>query len=93
MWAEDDRSSRLFHVIHGSKSGPLGLPWLDADLAAVIAVNRHPGDDVALALDYRGDAGRPAVVGSDAWTSRSGYLWRPVATSFDAFANGLSVGS
>jgi hypothetical protein len=91
MWADDERTSRIFHVTHGTLSGPLRLPWLDADRAVLIAVNRHRGDDVAIALDYRRDPSVAAVVASDAWTFPTGYLWRPAAASFDAFAARLGL--
>jgi hypothetical protein len=89
--ADDDRGSRYFHVTRGTEHR-LGLPWLDAQLAICIAVNRLPGDDVAIALDYRGENG-PMVVASDAWTYPNGYLWRPAAPSFDAFASMLGLTS
>lgn len=44
-----------------SQETAAGLPWLDAEQAFFIAVNRLLGDDVALALDYRAD---PRIVGS-----------------------------
>ena len=93
QFAHEERASHAFHVAHGSTAGPVELPWLDADLAFLIAVNREPGDDVAIALDYRSDAGDPAVVASDAWTNPSAYLWRPVTPSFDAFAALLGIRS
>jgi hypothetical protein len=92
MFADNDRSSRLFHVTRGSVAGPNGLPWLDSELAFVIAVNRHAGADVAVALDFRGETDRPAVVASDAWTyPDGGCVWRPVAPSFEAFAGKLGI--
>jgi hypothetical protein len=45
--------SALSHVVRGSVTGPSDLPWLDIEQAFNIAVNRRPGDDVAIALDYR----------------------------------------
>ena len=39
--ADDDRASRYFHVTRGT-GHRLGLPWLDARLALLIAVNRSP---------------------------------------------------
>jgi hypothetical protein len=87
--AGHDWESRYFHVTRTGHH--LGLPWLDAGLALCIAVNRVPGDDVAIALDYRGEHGAPTVVASDAWTYPRGHLWRPVAPSFDAFAGMLGI--
>jgi len=43
LWADDQRSSRIFHITRGSVAGPIWLPWLDAECALLIAVNRHPG--------------------------------------------------
>jgi hypothetical protein len=93
MYADDEPSSRAFLVTRGSIAGPVWLPWLDAELAVLIAVNRHAGDDIAIALDYRNDAVDPAVVASDAWTWAypSAYLWRPVAPTFEAFAAMLGI--
>lgn len=91
-YADDPRESRAFHIGRGSVAGPIWLPWLDAELAFFIAVNRRAGDDVALALDYRGNADNPAVVASDCWTyPGGGYLWRSVAPSVDAFAGMLGI--
>ena len=64
---------------------------MDAGLALCIAVNRVPGDDVAIALDYRSEHRAPMVVASDAWTYPRGHLWRPVAPSFDDFASMLGI--
>jgi hypothetical protein len=92
MFADNERSSRIFHIARGSVAGPIGLPWLDSELALVIAVNGHAGDDVAVALDYRGGTDCPAVVASDVWTDPDrGYVWRLVAPSFEAFASKLGL--
>jgi hypothetical protein len=40
---------------------PLDLPWFDAERAVLIAVNQNPGNDVAIALDYRTDVTDPKV--------------------------------
>lgn len=65
----DDASRAFFREARGSsRATPVELPWLDVEQAVLIAVNRIPGDDVALALDYRTDPSDPRVVGSDFWT-------------------------
>ena len=92
QFAQEERSSRFFHVTQGTAAGQTALPWLDAEFSVVIAVNREPGDDVAIALDYRGDPANPAVVASDVWTEPGTYLWRSVAPSFQVFAAMLSIG-
>ena len=94
--ADDPRDSALFHVIRGSVAGPGDLPWLDVEQAINIAVNRRPGDDVAIALDYRTGPSDPRVVGSDAWTSQHEtgqiqYVWREVAPAFSVFAEALGL--
>lgn len=96
--ADDPRDSALFHVVRGSVAGPGGLPWLDVEQAFNIAVkvNKRPGDDVAIALDYRTDPSDPRVVGSDVWTSlhqtgRVQVAWRQVAPAFSAFAEALGL--
>ncbi len=56
------------------------LPWLDIENAFFIAINEHPGDDVAIALDYRLDLSVPRVVASE-YDDTRGYSWRFVARS------------
>ncbi|MEU7757381.1 MULTISPECIES: hypothetical protein [Micromonospora] len=83
LFADDAPLSQLFRVTRGSRMNrPSDLPWLDAERAVLIAVNRDPGDDVALALDYRTDVTDPRVVASDFWTDPSRCSWRLVAPSF-----------
>ncbi|WP_460066259.1 hypothetical protein [Streptomyces sp. YKOK-I1] len=92
MFADDPPSSELFREVRGSeRQGPVELPWLDVDLAFLIAVNRRPGDDVALALDYRTDPADPRVVGSDFWTNPRQCAWRTVTPTFSAFAEALGL--
>ena len=92
LCAQGERNSCFFRVTQGSATGETALPWLDAELAVIIAVNRVPGDDIAIALDYRGDPANPAVVASDVWTEPPGFIWRSVAPSFPAFAAMLGIG-
>jgi hypothetical protein len=46
---------------------------------------------LAVVLDYRPEAGHPAVVGSDVWTYPQAHLWRRVAASFEEFAFKLGI--
>jgi hypothetical protein len=91
MFANDPRSSELFRVAYGSVAGPVDLPWLDAERAFLIAVNQMPGDDVAVALDYRSDPSDPRVVASDFWTDPHQCAWRMAASAFSAFADALGL--
>jgi hypothetical protein len=90
--ADDPRDSAVFHIVRGSRVvGPVELPWLDADRSIFVAVNRWPGDDVGIALDYRTDALDPRVVASD-WGSGQGCVWREVAPTFSTFVRLLGLG-
>ncbi len=66
------------------------FPWLNADQAVFIAVNRVPGDDVAVALDYRASVDEPTVVAS-CWPDNKLHEWFEVADSFDTFARSLMI--
>ena len=82
---EDDASAQLFRQARGAdRAKPIGLPWLDVDKALLVAVNERPGDDVAVALDYRTDSADPRVVASDFWTEPGPCSWREVAPTFSA---------
>jgi hypothetical protein len=88
----DEASSRLFRAIRGSvAAGPVELPWLDVELAVLIAVNRIPGDDVAIALDYRSNETNPRVVACDFWTDPKQCAWRVVTPNFSGFASALNL--
>jgi len=69
---------------------PRPVPWLNADRAKFIAVNRVPGDDVAIALDYRADTNEPRVVASHL-RGGSSCEWFEVAATFEAFARLLGL--
>lgn len=92
LLADDPVSYELFRQVRGStRPAPVELPWLDVEQALLIAVNRRPGDDVALALDYRTDPADPRVVGSDFWTNPRQCAWREVAPGFSSFAEALGL--
>jgi hypothetical protein len=69
------------------------LPWLDAELAVFVAVNRHLGDDVAIALDYRVSRREPRVVASEYVEDEKGarFEWRRVADTFGQFAEDVGL--
>ncbi|MFD5975825.1 hypothetical protein ACFWG2_22380 [Streptomyces bacillaris] len=86
----DDPHSAFFRQARGSRSvAPIELPWLDVERAVLIATTRNPGDDGALALDYRTDPSDPRVVGSDFWTDPLLCQWRVVAPTFSGFVSSL----
>ncbi|MET9593856.1 hypothetical protein ABZY45_23450 [Streptomyces sp. NPDC006516] len=88
----DDPHSDFFREARGTRAAaPLELPWLDVEQAVLIAVNRIPGHDCGLALDYRTDPSDPRVVGSDFWSDPVLCEWRVVAPTFSAFATSLGL--
>ncbi|GAA1972961.1 hypothetical protein [Kitasatospora viridis] len=89
----DGPSFAFFRQARGSSTGgaPVELPWLDVEQAVYIAVNSRPGDDVALALDYRTDPLDPRVIGSDFWTDPRLCEWRTVAPAFSVFVADLGL--
>jgi hypothetical protein len=89
--ADDPTMSTLFHEVRGSKAnGRVELPWLDVEFAVFVAVNRFPGDDIGIALDYRTDSNDPRVVAND-WGMDRGCIWREVTPSFSTFIQSLRL--
>lgn len=76
--------------MYRDREPPRSLPWLNADRAKFIAVNRVPGDDVAIALDYRTATNEPRVVANH-WRDGTSYEWFEVAETFEAFARLLGL--
>lgn len=92
QFADDPSSAQLFRTRRGSTAtDPVDLPWLDAERAVLIAVNRRPGDDVAIALDYRTDPTDPRIVASDFWTNPQQCSWRTVTPTFSQLINRLGL--
>jgi hypothetical protein len=90
--ADDSRLSPVYHMARGSRATePIELPWLDVERSFLIAVNRWPGDDTAIALDYRTDVLDPRVVAGD-WESGRGCVWREVSPTFSTFVRLLGAG-
>jgi hypothetical protein len=74
MDAGDEGYSRLFRIARGSVAGPVRSPRLDAELSVFIAVNRNPGDDVAVALTTA------AMRETPRWSLVTSGLIRPAAS-------------
>lgn len=83
----DEWWSRYFR----ERRGEAELPWLDVERAFFVAVNRIPGDDVGIALDYRSDPADPSVVAIDVWSDEAQGSWRSVAPTFSSFAETLGL--
>lgn len=88
----DDPGYAFFHMRRGSRhSTPVELPWLDVEQAVFIAVNREPGADLGIALDYRTNRDDPRVVASDWWSEPSSCIWRAIAPTFSTFASQIGL--
>jgi len=83
--ADDPHSSALFHEMRGSDSVNVpDLPWRDVSSSFFIAVNRFPGDDIGIALDFReGAEADPSVIASN-W-SNAACKWQRVSGSLSEF--------
>jgi hypothetical protein len=81
----------MFQDSGTSNSQAKSLPWLDSDLAIFLAINRHIGDDIAIALDYRISRGSPRVVANNWHTGISGCPWEVVAPTFEEFISRLGI--
>jgi len=83
-----------FREYRGSTSDDCpDLPWLDVDLHVMIACNRHYGDDLGVAMDYRSSTTDPRVVGSK-WVSTTKkdfdhIEWTVISNTFSEFAHSL----
>ena len=88
LMGPEEHENRIFHEYRGSKIAETrDLPWIDVEKSALIAINQIPGDDVALALDYRTSMTAPRVIGTE-WIDGpdGGCFWREVAPSFAELA-------
>jgi hypothetical protein len=83
--ADHTASSTLFHEMRGTDSINVpDLPWRDVSKSFFIAVNRHIGDDIGIALDFRrGVESDPSVIASD-WNDGP-CKWRIVSDSLSDF--------
>jgi hypothetical protein len=106
--ADNPHDAAIFHEARGTRSAaPVELPWLDVDKAIFIAINRFPGDDLGIALDYRTRPDDPRVVASEwlqvtrpwckwlPWlqVTRAVCIWREVTGTFTEFVRKLGLGS
>jgi hypothetical protein len=81
-----------FREYRGSDGEARALPWLDDDRALFIAVNREPGADIAIVLDYRRSLTDPRVVASDWWSDNNASIyWREVTETFAEFVRKLAL--
>ncbi len=90
----DMPSAKRFREYRGSTSTEKpDLPWLDVDMHVMIAHNRHWGDDLGVAMDYRSSMSDPRVV-SSRWVATEckqfdHIEWTLISPTFSAFAKSL----
>ena len=83
---EELLKEEIFGIKSSRASGDsVELPFLDYDKSINIAINRHPGDDISIVLDYRLGKREPRVLASDFGQGHSHCVWRVVAQSLDEF--------
>jgi hypothetical protein len=82
----DESENSIFHEYRASLGVKRDLPWRDVENSLLVAINRFPGDDVGIGLDYRSSAENPRVIASE-WIDGQdgGCFWREVAPTFTEF--------
>jgi hypothetical protein len=90
LLSPDESHNELFHEYRGSQCQEHDLPWRDIENSCLIAINKVPGDDVAIGLDYRTSRDDPRVIASE-WVDgpTGGFFWREVAPTFTDFLKQL----
>ncbi len=67
------------------------LPWRDSRKSIIIATNKHTGEDVAIALDYRLSASDPRVIATNWHGELPGCPWELVCPTFEDFTKQLGL--
>jgi len=67
------------------------LPWRDAKYSFFIATCASPGDDIAIALDYRLSMTKPRVIACNWHTDIQGCPWEIVSPDFPSFAKTIGL--
>lgn len=85
--ADNPSTAELFHEVRGGPPFAANeLPWRDVTRSVVIAVNREPGADVAIALDFRPRLDAPRVIASHwQWEPTKSHQWALVSQTFPEF--------
>jgi hypothetical protein len=90
----DSEYAQVFKEYRGSRSDRRpDLPWRDVDRSILVVINKTPGADVAIALDFRTSNADPRVIAS-AWQEqeRPAYIdWVEVAPTFTAFLREIGM--
>ena len=90
----EDTEEDFFHERRSSKDARAhALPWRDLDRSFLIAVNREPGDDLALALDFRSSVDDPQVIANNWHTGIRGCVWQLVSPTFSDFVRRCGLAS
>ena len=66
------------------------FPLLDYDKSIYIAINKYPGDDIGIALDFRKNSTEPCVVASDFNGHHPHCEWRVISQNLADFIQNIS---
>jgi len=67
------------------------LPYLASDLSILIAVNKIPGDDLGIALDYRTSFLNPRIIANNWHSGIRGCPWIEISPTFEAFIKNIGL--
>lgn len=81
----------IFAIKEGSSFETISLPFLDYNKCIFIAINKYPGDDLAIALDYRENNKEPRIIASDFTGNYTYCEWRVVFNNFNDFYQKLML--
>lgn len=67
------------------------LPYRDLKKSFLIAVCKSPGDDIAIALDFRTSLENPRVIGNNWHSKIKGCPWEEISPTFEEFVNRIKI--
>ncbi len=67
------------------------LPWRDLRSSFLIAVCKSPGDDIAIALDFRTSMEHPRVIGNNWHSDIKGCPWEEISSTFEEFVERIKL--
>lgn len=82
-----------FWAIKNGLKEEIMFPFLDIKKSLIIGGNKYPGDDLLIALDYRGNANQPSVVATDFSHAEKHCYWRVIANNIDDLLSMVRISS
>ncbi len=90
LMKDTETEQKLFSEYRGSLLPERNLPWLDVDCSIFIIVNKWPGEDIGIALDYRTGIDTPRVVGGN-WNDGTRLTYCEISSTFSEFVELLGI--